>query len=190
VLKPTHDALAAWRISVDRLRFFRQGANLGRNPRALDSASPVGRSRWPEPDHIRQLAKKNAKRHVPQDPVVEAFPRAGFGLPIIFHFKDPGEPSDHTLQPIHPASGQKADRMASPLILRPYWDGEHWRPAALLLPGWEGALSPEVGFGDGPYRRAWPDDPAERQRLSSLIKPMAGRGDDPLTAFLDYFERG
>ena len=26
--------------------------------------------------------------------------------------------------------------------------------------------------------------------LSALIKPMVDRGDDPLTAFLDYFARG
>jgi CRISPR-associated protein Cmr1 len=111
-------------------------------------------------------------------------------LPIIFHFKDPGEPQDHTLQPRHPATRSKGDRMASPLILRPYWDGQRWRPAALLLPGWEGALNAEVGFGDGAYFPAWPDDAAEREQLSVQIKPMRGRGDDPLTAFLDYFVKG
>ena len=42
-----------------------------------------------------------------------------------------------------------ADRMASPLILRPYWNGQQWQPAALLLPGWKRRLCVRVGFGHG-----------------------------------------
>jgi CRISPR-associated protein Cmr1 len=48
-----------------------------------------------------------------------AYPRAEFGLPIIFHFKDANDPPDTQLYPVFPGPGKiKADRMASPLILR------------------------------------------------------------------------
>lgn len=175
----------AWKVAVGRLGDFRQKRGLGRNESRKDKI-PAGRSRWPEPDVIRRQTQRHAPEHAPEHPVTDALPRAAFGLPIVFHFKDEsqGDPPQQLLVP------REGDRMASPLILRPYWDGQHWRPAALLLPGWEQALTPEVGFGDGPYRRAWPKDLAERRCLSALIKPMVDRGDDPLTAFLDYFARG
>jgi CRISPR-associated protein Cmr1 len=54
----------------------------------------------------------------------DVFPRAAFGMPIIFHFKDNNsrapsprntDPSDTTLMPVD------AERRASPLILRPFY---------------------------------------------------------------------
>lgn len=173
--------MEAWETSLKKLQRFRQGPNLGRNP---GQGNRPGRSRWPEPDTIRRLTRRHAKNHDPEHPVDGVYPRALFGLPIIFHFKDAGEPGDSTLIP-----DDKRDRMASPLILRPYWSGQKWHPAALLLPHWERATEVRVGFGNGPFRRAWPSDPAERARLAAQIKPMAGHGDDPLTAFMDYFEK-
>jgi CRISPR-associated protein Cmr1 len=47
----------------------------------------------------------------------DAFPRAELGLPIVFHFKDNGDPKDTELYPV--IDGQKKTRMSSPLILRP-----------------------------------------------------------------------
>src|SRR5947199_255505 len=47
-----------------------------------------GRSDWPEPDAIRRLTTKNAKFRLPEHPVEKKFPRAVFGLPIGFKFKD------------------------------------------------------------------------------------------------------
>jgi CRISPR-associated protein Cmr1 len=176
------DAIDAWDKTVKALQRFRQGPDLGRN---RGEGNRPGRSRWPEPDSIRRLTHRHAAKHAPEHPVDGVYPRAAFGLPIIFHFKDPGEPQDQTLIPDH-----DADRMASPLILRPYWNGQRYQPAALLLPGWEQRLQVRVGFGNGPFRSAWPTEPAERQRLAAQITPMAGRGDDPLTAFMDYFEKG
>lgn len=174
----------AWKASLMRLRDFRQGVNVGRNPPSDDPNRP-GRSRWPEPDAIRRQTGCHSHGHAPTHPVTNAYPRAAFGLPIVFHFKDEnrGEPPQRLLVP------EGADRLASSLILRPYWSGNNWHPAVLYLPGWEARLQTLVGFGDGPFRRAWPTDPAERQRLAAQIKPMAGRGDDPLTAFMDYFAK-
>ncbi len=51
----------------------------------------------------------------------DEFPRAAFGLPIIFHFRQDqhrrGDSDDQGLEPIH--DGGRADRMASPVILKP-----------------------------------------------------------------------
>lgn len=101
-----------WKTAINLLRSFRQGEGLGRNP-GRQSNRP-GRSRWPEPETIRRATGRRSSQHprlhhVPDD----AFPRAEFGLPIVFHFKDQGEPPDTVLYP----SG--AERMASPLILKP-----------------------------------------------------------------------
>ena len=192
LLRPTgNDAVKAWNEAVDRLKRFRQGRGIGRNPGA---GNRPGRSRWPEPDAIRRLAGRHAPGHEPQHPVEGFYPRAAFGLPIVFHFKDSrnGDPYDCELAP----DGHDRDRMASPLILRPWFDGEQYRPLALLLPGWEDRVSVPVGFGSGPagsaksVRPAWPSDGARRTELAQKIEPMRDRGDDPLSAFMHYFEHG
>ena len=52
VLRPsTNCALKAWKEAVQRLRDFRQGKEVGRNP-SSDIKKPAGRSRWSEPDEI------------------------------------------------------------------------------------------------------------------------------------------
>lgn len=112
------NALSAWSKVIQLLRDFRQGVNIGRNPGEIPNRP--GRSRWPEPETIRRVTKKrHAKharmQHIPDD----AFPRAELGLPIVFHFKDPGEPEDTVLYPGPDGKGNKRERMASPLILRP-----------------------------------------------------------------------
>ena len=178
---PVTDAATAWERAVEPLRRFRQGPNVGRNP---GQHNHPGRSRWPEPDAIRRLTSQHANAHAPEHPVHGLYPRAAFGLPVIFHFKDPGDPKDQTLEP-----AGDSDRMVSPLILRPYHDGGRYRPAALLLPGWEQRISIDVRFGDGATHRAWPTDAAERARLAAQIKPMQGHGTDALSAFMDYFSR-
>jgi CRISPR-associated protein Cmr1 len=103
----------AWKEVIGFLQKFRQGEELGRNK---GSDNRPGRSRWPEPETIRRVTGRHSSQHarladIPDD----AFPRAEFGLPIVFHFKDErdDDPPDTVLYP----SG--AERMASPLILKP-----------------------------------------------------------------------
>ena len=200
-------AEAAWTNAVGQLRDFRQKLDVGRNNPSANTQSPAGRSRWPEADAIRALSGHALPKHAERIVSIDVFPRAAFGLPIVFHFKDAPakphlrngelEPDQHILEPADLDPNNKRDRMASPLILRPYWDGRQWRPAALLLPALllpnsEQYISRALKFKDQPYcPTPWPSpsDPAERQRLAAQIKPMAGRGDDPLTAFMDYFEQ-
>ena len=121
-------ALAIWNDVVGFLRYFRQhqgfARNLGRQP------NRPGRSRYPEPETIRQIPNSGADRqvsghqrlsYIPAD----AFPRAEFGLPIVFHFQGRGEPpgdpsgDDFTLYPEADAKGEPRDRMSSPLIIKP-----------------------------------------------------------------------
>ena len=185
--QPARNAGTAWKDAVDALMRFRQEPNLGRNP---GRGNHPGRSRWPEPDAIRRVTGRHARGHEPEHPVDGFYPRAAFGLPIVFHFKDHGDPPDHTLVPVESGHG-KQDRMASPLILRPWFDGQHWRPAALLLPGWQERVSVQVGL-DGrlasEVRPAWPEGQGERRRLAAQVPPMQNQGEDVLTAFMRFFE--
>ena len=173
------DAMTAWRSAIGPLRRFRQ-VGVGRG-----GAGSPGRSNWPEADTIRRVAGRWA--HDPQHAVDGVYPRAAFGLPIVFHFKDEdeGDPSD-TLD----AAGEGRDRMASPLILRPYFDGLRHRPMALLLPGWQDRVGVMVALKtSGHSVQAWPDDAGERKRLAEKIAPMKDLGDDALSAFMHYFEK-
>jgi len=62
------------------------------------------------------------------------FPRAEFGLPIIFHFQG-NEVSDTELDPF--VNGERKERMGSPLILKPVMlqDGKTIVPVIMLLDG-------------------------------------------------------
>ena len=204
------DAIKAWKSAVGALQCFRQGKDVGRNP---GQGNRPGPSRWPEPDTIRRLTGTNAPAHVPEPPVDDFmddfFPRAAFGLPIVFHFKDRGDPGrrgepDERDPKLEPAADDR-DRMASPLILRPWFDGQRYRPVALLLPDWKERLSMPVRLklpgaptsasasfvpASPEALRAWPEDLDERKRLAARIKPMHDHGQgaaDPLTAFMNFF---
>jgi len=98
---------------------------------------------WPEPQQIRDIQQG-------EKPGSEGFPRGALGLPIVFHFKDRGEPPDHTLNGKDPHG-----RMASPVILRPFAiSKEQALPLVMVLNAPTGDLylhggeTPvEVGFG-------------------------------------------
>ena len=177
------DPGAAWRQAVGTLERFRQGVKVGRRS---GSRGKPGRSNWPEAAHIRNFARDRAARQIPMDQSDEYYPRAAFGLPIVFHFKQERKQqrtADHVLEPF------EGERMASPLILRPYPQDERYRPAALLVPGWRDRLGVTVGFRNrtGEPRRAWPRREDERARLAKRMVPIRSRGTDPLSAFMEYF---
>ncbi len=100
------DAMDVWHNLINRLASFRQARK-----------GPRGRSYWPEPEAIRTITgQRYDERHPPLNHPTK-FPRAAFGLPIIFHFKysNLGEPPDTTLE----GRREESRRFASPLILRP-----------------------------------------------------------------------
>ncbi len=118
----------AWNQVISLWRHFRQGERFARN--AGQQPNRPGRSRYPEPETLREMRDSGADRGVSGHPrlphiPVDAFPRAELGLPIVFHFQGRGEPpgkvsfSDLTLYPSPGNRGDRRDRMASPLILKP-----------------------------------------------------------------------
>ena len=159
-----------------------------------------GRSRWPEPEGIRRATGARFRKHarlasIPDD----VYPRAEFGLPIIFHFKDndKGEPPDTELVPL--VNGQPRQRMASPLILRPLvLDSRKAVPMALLLkapPLYNAALNqvkPSRHIEDRAIRdaraAAYPNSPLGPEKAGALPRSACGSA---LEAFLAYLcERG
>ncbi len=78
--------------------------------------------------------------------------------------------------------------MASPLILRPYYDGTRYRPLALLLPRWKQRVSISVDLDSDHVGPAWPKNSGEWEKQATLVAPLRGRGADALTAFMHYFE--
>ena len=112
----------AWMHLFSQLKKFRQARYPNR--RQL----PYGRSKWPEPDEIRRLTHIYDPKHAPRHPV-RKFPRARFGLPILFQFKDQGDPPTMTLKP------RDSERFASRLILRPIECANGSVGLALVLKG-------------------------------------------------------
>jgi CRISPR-associated protein Cmr1 len=110
-----HDV--SWADTIGLLNYFRQGENMGRDfGKHKNQPLRLGQSRFPEPDTIRYLL--NMWDHPPREKYLQkGYPRAEFGLPIIFHFIGQGVPADTTLQPV--VDGLTQDRMASPLIFKP-----------------------------------------------------------------------
>lgn len=111
------DALQCWSGVIGLLQTFRQGKDIGRDQG--NSSSRPGRSRWPEPESIRRITGDRARKyqrmeHIPDN---AAFPRAEFGLPIVFNLPAQGDPGTLELYPV--VGGSEKTRMASPLILRP-----------------------------------------------------------------------
>lgn len=182
-LRPdTEQALTAWKEAIQRLRDFRQAAKVGRNP-SSNPPKPAGRSRWAEPDEIRRITKTYPERHKPEHPAGNLFARGVFGMPIIFHFVGNGEPDDTTLQP------KDKERMASPLIIRPVWNGEDgFQAAALSLPLDKVLNVPSELLEKGKKQEKkhsvtlWDED------KSRQIKPLSENGGShPINAFLNYF---
>jgi CRISPR-associated protein Cmr1 len=127
-----------WAEVIEVMRAFRQGAGIGRNPGSSDRPRMPGRSRWPEPEAIRKFSKSRLPRHqrligIPDD----AFPRAEFGLPIVFHFKDGQEKDDRNGELRDPPESELCPtgsmRMASPIILRPMGFGDGRKGVPLIM---------------------------------------------------------
>lgn len=192
------NALAQLYTGIQKLSDFRQKEEIARNKGTGKSA---GRSRWPEPDAIRTITGQylilGEKNHKPVHAAKNVFPRALFGLPIIFKFKndekddsknyikspDRPEPKQTTLVPT------SSERLASPLFIRPFYLGtnakgeKEWASCALVTP-YEHIKSMQVTIGRGETYPVWNADTAQH------IRPIQDyQGTDPLDAFLKYFAK-
>lgn len=126
--KQFRNADEAHQTLVKKLKDFRQGEK-------------IGKSLWPEPDEIRRITKRHDRKHSPRHPV-RKFPRGQFGMPIIFHFKSDSDPDEVTLLPIG------LDRLASPLILRPWRDPKSDKFLAIALVLTNSERHPPHGAGN------------------------------------------
>lgn len=214
----------AWKKLIGELKRFRQqrpekevwSQAKGHNVKAY------GRSHWPEADAIRRLTKQwvkpgnkypNHPGHVPKTGNSGKFPRAVFGLPIVFHFKD-NNPEGTSLDPDDDPRDvvltlDSHDRLASPLILRPLCisEGQYVGLTVLL----EGGLWPEDFCCNDTnlvlVEKDDPDAPYIAQHLEAELvklatgteadpiteypsgKPLFGNETDPLIAFLDRIQK-
>lgn len=199
-LKSAKDAYNAWEYAVKRLESFRQ-VGAGRK----DHSS---RSHWSEPDAIRKVTNQSIDKHSLRKTQGDIFPRAGFGLPIITKFKDNNANGTGTRTSVDPqtttlltqytldnGTTKTAERMTSPLILRPYVDKQgKWHSLALVL---DEPLYEQVDgrakyplllkFGNQEQMvKFWNSTDAQD------IKPLKQNGDvvqKPLQAFLAYFKK-
>jgi CRISPR-associated protein Cmr1 len=170
---PKPGALSAWQDLIEHYKNFRQARRAG--------GERPGRSYWPEPDEVRRLTGRSDPQHRQQVSEVKKFPRASFGLPIIFHFKDRDDPP-----PTNTLKGPKHDRLASPLLLRPLAiAGGHTVGLALILDAPKsppGGLVLEVKSRSGRDRTF--DVSAELSANEAAgISPLRNHT-DPLRAFL------
>ncbi len=139
------DAQAAWTLALEWLKEFRQGTGGGPGDRAREPGAGKSQpqrpsiSNWPEADKIRHLTGKT-RSHPPRHNSTPAWPRAGFGLPIIGQFQKRArdgssldEPGPFELRWRGP-DPDNGDRLASPLIVKamPLAGGE-FVPIALWL---------------------------------------------------------
>ncbi len=171
--------LEALKDALGRMKRYRQGPGVGRNPG--QQPNRPGRSRWPEPEAIRLLLKQSSPEHRERFVRVDKFPRGRFGMPVIFHFKDEnqGEPSETKLQP------EGFDRMASPVLLRPVREGGSTRALALVLNVPEADLAP-LQLKSKP--QSFSVDAHLSGDEAARIKPLEGKA-DVLEAFLTFFSR-
>lgn len=163
--------MSAWRASLDVYRRFRQmrGPKTSRTALQWKEGRAVvevrsdieGRSRWPEPDSIRDITGCSLKpgphvingtpvtfndhsRHFPVGDLRPAFPRAVLGLPINFHFADgPNFASrsdlvriaDRDRDPDKPLELRPvgSERMASPVLTRPILINDMWHAGIIIF---------------------------------------------------------
>jgi CRISPR-associated protein Cmr1 len=175
ITSPHNNVPDVWEYLIGELKKFRQDRPWN------STKNKPSRSNWHEPDAIRNLTSY-AKYHPPKSSNVNKFPRAAFGLPIIFKFSPNdvpnGDPQETTLE----GKDESQKRMASPLILRSLACANNQAVGlAVILSGT--SLPPS-----GIILSGAPGNPAVRADLTSTeassIAPLGGNA-DVLQAFLD-----
>jgi CRISPR-associated protein Cmr1 len=121
---------SARKTAIGWLRDFRQEQDVARER----GADRPGRSRWPEADKLRHLTGQFGHPARYRD-ATPAWPRAGFGLPIVGRFQREGggnEPPDFLLT-WQDKAGAVRERMASRLIVKALPTLQGARPCLLWL---------------------------------------------------------
>jgi CRISPR-associated protein Cmr1 len=130
ILDPATKPASIWNMLIEKLKKFRQQRDLYKDKNGKMKTGP---NKWPEAEAIRKsIPGQPLKGNDPNPP--DKFPRAVFGLPIVFHFlKEPR--ADNT---ILQGNDKKHERLSSPLILRPLGCGKNEALGlAAVFEGWE-----------------------------------------------------
>lgn len=181
LIGPDRDARKSWNALLDTLRQFRQQ----RFDFKTNRNSPFGKSLWPEASALR--GRLYPERAVPTTP--DKFPRAAFGLPLVFHLphdNEAGRPSI-TLQ----GPSKETERLASPLILKPIpCQGGQFLGLAIILDGPELPAETLALHKEGTLWQSISRDQTRIQasELPALPDVLAGNA-DILAAFLAYLKR-
>ncbi len=173
------NAVAAWKSLIEQFQGFRQDRYGGK----------FGKSKWPEANEIRERAGLPLRiaEEAEDRELVHKFPRAVFGLPIVFHFPhDNGKPDFHLIgnRLIDEPSEKDVERLSSPLILRPLaCEGGKAVGLALIL---QTEKIPPGGLYLKGKARNEPQPDAKLQRSEALlIDPLKG-STDVLQTFLEH----
>lgn len=176
--------LRALQAGIQKYADFRQKAGVGRN--VGQQANQPGRSRFPEPDALRRIQRNLGydKRHEPVHQAGNVFPRAVFGLPILFH----SHQERAVNATVNPSNGE---RLASPLIIRPRkLSNGRFEIVALALP-YQDILNKSIvlkGKDIDEENGSKKSYPIWQNNTAKHITPICENGGgDPIKAFLTYF---
>jgi len=190
ITDPQQTPMLVWKELIEHYSRFRQSRrSMRQRGNSYRQGRQAGRSEWPEAETIRSLTNHRARTLRPLNHP-HKFPRAAFGLPINFHFKDQGDPPDVML--VEAESG--SDRMASPLILRPLAClGQKAVGLAVLLEGIGVDLDNLKLKVVTPDRQpSWQEKDGLQGELTKAeaenISVLSGKI-DVLVAFLDYLDK-
>jgi hypothetical protein len=176
----------AWVKALNKLKEFRQGAQVGRESR-------MGLTRWPEADKVRKLLGRKLRCKYNGDKYAFSsnnyyWPRASFGLPLKIWFKKDDE---HEIKwkwkdKKKSSESDKPTRLASPLILKPLpLTGDRFVPCAL----WLNRGYPKDGVvyveGNGISNSEAPFDKLTADNDKVLFKPLKNK-ESLRKAFLDW----
>lgn len=186
--RPNDNGETLLNSALNNLKIFRQGSQTGRRK---GQGSRPGRSYWPEPEAVRHATGSRDRGHQKLPVQVRAYPRANFGLPIIFHFQSRTDPRDTSLQPT--AEGKALERMRSPLQISVHRDGYSY--LVLTAPRAD-ELTLKGAGGDPTVRASITNN--ERQELAEqggrsrelFTAPRTGSDYNVLDAFLQFVSNG
>jgi CRISPR-associated protein Cmr1 len=165
---PQVDATVAWTTALGWLKDFRQkkaGNSATNRDHAREAGRPAGVSNWPEADKLRHLGLiadgHTARTAFGGPPVEPAWPRASFGLPIVFDFKGgvPPRKKAELRWADGPNPRDEKDRLASPLITKPVQlSNDRFAPLVLWLsrdlpPGAQVFVKDARGTTEAPFDR-------------------------------------
>lgn len=143
------DTMQVWTTALDWLKEFRQGTSGARQPDPSGNDRRPSISNWPEADKIRRLSSRKRGlpwAHAPRHNGTPAWPRAGFGLPIIGQF----QPQSREPRP------------------EPHTNNNHKKPKNLC---WDELPSSHPNYGTEPdrFELRWRSGNTEHNRLASPL---------------------